>query len=161
MCLRAVFKISEHALVDHNSKSTEISTMLAALAVRTHARFDRHCAPAHISALTRRVRVCTSALLQSGDGHAADAVWDAVLRQPRLCGASARAAQAHAVRAARDSAPRMLRARKHQQHRPALTCVRPRAARCHWTVGWGLLVLGIIANIIYISLEARPLTRVY
>jgi hypothetical protein len=35
MCLRAVFKISEHALVDHNSKSTDISTMLAALAVRT------------------------------------------------------------------------------------------------------------------------------
>ena len=33
-------------------------------------------------------------------------------------------------------------------------------ARLHWTVGWGLLVLGIIANIIYISLEARPLTRV-
>ena len=27
----------------------------------------------------------------------------------------------------------------------------------HWALGWGLLALGIIGNIIYISLEARAL----
>ena len=71
MCVRAVFKISEHALVDHFSKSHDPCTMLVALAVRVPVPFRRkRCVPLTPRALLRR----------PGHGHAFDIVWHPVLR---------------------------------------------------------------------------------
>jgi hypothetical protein len=41
MCVRAVFKISEHALVDHSTGSPDMSSMLILLSVRDLAAHSR------------------------------------------------------------------------------------------------------------------------
>ena len=62
MCLRAVFKISEHALVNFHSGSPDIVPMLAALAVRA------------LRVLDAPVAACSHTFIHSGLTTAASAV---------------------------------------------------------------------------------------
>ena len=90
MCVRAVFKISEHALVDFHSGSNEPAVMLTALAVRPTCHVASIATPALRAAMRLRLTVplgCLAALLAfSGARLSVDAVRHAILRDARLRG---------------------------------------------------------------------------